>query len=224
MSESELVGVGDRQGDGDSPGSSPGMQGGVFTPGLTTLEEAIAAEEGSGGSGSGGRGRGYAVLACVLAVGAGLLFVMRQAGAGPREAKATETIDYAYAEQQEIEAAERQRAAIEDLSRAGPPAQLPAHEIPRNPFLLAAQAALEDDPVLAAASPEPQESRVVVAAKSLELQAVLDGRVPVARISGQTCRVGDRVGEFFVVSSIEGRSVVLDGQGETFTLTMDAHE
>ena len=50
---------------------------------------------------------------------------------------------------------------------------------------------------------------------------MIGGRVPVAQISGDLVRIGDRIGEYFVVVAIEGRLVRLEADGREFTLTLD---
>lgn len=55
-------------------------------------------------------------------------------------------------------------------------------------------------------------------AKNLVLNSVMRGRVPVANISGELVRVGDRVRDTFVVTRIEGREVDIQAEGRTWTL------
>ena len=57
---------------------------------------------------------------------------------------------------------------------------------------------------------EEQEARWAEALSRISLQGVVGGRVPLARIDGETVRVGDTLGEgMFTVEAIDGRSVVL---------------
>ncbi|MEL6740423.1 MAG: hypothetical protein AAFP26_07190 [Planctomycetota bacterium] len=54
----------------------------------------------------------------------------------------------------------------------------------------------------------------------LELQAVLGGRSPVARVSGRTVREGDELAELFTVTHIDARSVVIEADGRQFELRL----
>ncbi|MEO0511642.1 MAG: hypothetical protein AAF108_01930 [Planctomycetota bacterium] len=203
-----------------------GVRGGVFTPSLASLEtdEDVAV---AGELPSAGRGKRYAVIAGVLALGVGVLMVMRHIGSGPREAIANVKIDYAFAEQQQKEAAENQRSAIEELERTGPPVQLPVAAIERNPFLLSVSQS-ETATGSGGSGSSSRRDRVGENIKSeldsLRLQAVIDGRVPVARISGKTCRLGDRVGQHFTVESIGGHEVVLRSKLGMHELLMGGYD
>jgi len=55
----------------------------------------------------------------------------------------------------------------------------------------------------------------------LELNSVLGGSMPIARISGEAVRVGDKIGDYFTVVAIHGRSVELSAEGEIYTLFME---
>lgn len=57
-------------------------------------------------------------------------------------------------------------------------------------------------------------------AENLELQAVLGGRSPVARISGRTVREGDVLVELFEVVHIDARSVIIEADGRQFELRL----
>ncbi len=58
------------------------------------------------------------------------------------------------------------------------------------------------------------------AAKKLELQSVMGGKVPLARIDGKFYRIGDLVNEKFIVRAIDHRSVTVEANGETFEVEM----
>jgi len=62
---------------------------------------------------------------------------------------------------------------------------------------------------------------VVDTLASLTLQGVLGGTIPVARVSGETVRVGDTLSEIFTVKLITGRTVTLETDGKEFQLTME---
>ena len=193
----------------------------VFTPSLAALDAADAG--GVEVSATSGNAKRYAVVAGVLAIGIALLFFMRQAGMGPRPAEADVIVDYQFQEKRAAEAVELQQEVLEELNRAGPPVQFETEEIGRNPFRLKAPLQITDGSPETAAE-NAGEVRVMDALSRLRLQTVIDGRIPVARISGKTVRVGDRVGELFVAESISGRSVTLRAGDRVFTLEMNADE
>jgi len=58
------------------------------------------------------------------------------------------------------------------------------------------------------------------AAKKLELQSVMGGKVPLARIDGKFYRIGDLVNEKFIVRAIDHRSVTVEANTETFEIEM----
>lgn len=186
----------------------------VFTPGLAAMRNEDDGFDGSAVKGGGLGAKRHLIVAGVLVLGAGLLYFMRQAGTGPRAANAEVEIDYEFADAEAARSVARQEQVIEGLRRAGPPSQLPPDDLGKNPFQLStAQPGSNGDSGMDEAN--RQSSRMSVALRGLRLQAVIDGRVPIARISGKTYRIGDRVGEFFEIREIGGRAVVLSGpEGE----------
>lgn len=116
---------------------------------------------------------------------------------------------------------------LSDLKDAGV-AQVPLEAIQMNPFEWKTMRAPE--PVAQEKGPDPAElSRIEreqraqtlkSALAGLQLNSVMAGRVPVARISGEMVKVGDKVGEFFTVKSIGGRSVELTADDQTFTISI----
>jgi hypothetical protein len=55
----------------------------------------------------------------------------------------------------------------------------------------------------------------------LRLNSVIGGSMPVARISGELVREGDKLGTFFTVKQISTREVVLTVDGKDFVLSME---
>lgn len=100
--------------------------------------------------------------------------------------------------------------------------QVPVEFLKKNPFQIAITR-----PVEMAANPvannEAQRQKKLEALrlelKDLELQSIMQGRVPVAVINGQLMQSGQKLGNF-VIKEINGLNVVLEGDGERFTLTM----
>ena len=68
---------------------------------------------------------------------------------------------------------------------------------------------------------ETKHGKVQAALSTLKVNGIIGGSNPVARISGEAVRVGDTVGEIFTVKTIQGRSVELENEGVTYTLSMD---
>lgn len=61
---------------------------------------------------------------------------------------------------------------------------------------------------------------VVSEAMSFHLQGVVGGSRPAARVSGQAVAVGSKLGEYFKVTQITGRSVVIEGDGMRFEIAL----
>jgi hypothetical protein len=123
-----------------------------------------------------------------------------------------------------------------DLARIQTPLDVALCEFGKSPFMLETGQARVGEPVaspakgLSAEELAAREAAERAEARRLEirgllenmrLQGIMGGRVPLARIDGQTLQVGDKVGEFFTVVAIEGRAVTLEADGEKYTLTMD---
>ena len=168
-----------------------------------------------------------ALLALVIAIAGGGLLTMRKMGLGSQSQFASVKIDY------ELEGAildGKEQEIIADL-RDNEIEQVPLDQVQKNPFqLLSDGHNVADLPIgVPGESPEDAERRrraedrkrtIVNVYASLDLNSVLLGSVPVARISGQTVRVGDMVEGLFVVRSITSRSVALEVDGEMYTLSL----
>lgn len=61
---------------------------------------------------------------------------------------------------------------------------------------------------------------IVKEANSFKLQGMVGGARPAARVSGQPVGVGSKLGSFFTVEQITGRSVVIEADGMRFELLM----
>lgn len=93
----------------------------------------------------------------------------------------------------------------------------------KNPFLPYGQS-----PEGKSSEPEPTKKEREAEARAqamrrefdgLKLQSVMNGATPVAVISGEVVRPGDRVGSF-TIASIEPRSVLLTAEGSNYRLSM----
>ena len=178
------------------------------------------------------------VLGVVLVVSAGALFGMRHFGLGPAGAIASSVkIDYKM-DDDGPNVPEGYADVLDALDRSSKPLQVDANLLEQDPFvlndLMPVEIDLDADDVAdygeAAArlirEREAQRRRDVQAdINRMTLQSVLGGRVPVARIGSSIVRVGDPLGEFFIVQAIEGRTVVLaTEEGWIFELSMEENE
>lgn len=169
---------------------------------------------------------GAGVLILILVCAGGVLAGMRQLGMGPRLALADIKIDYPI-ESPAAHDMPDHSAVIEDLKSGGRVRRVPLELVQTNPFawrsLLPAEvtpAPNAKDEDLARKKLEERQRLIAQAAGRLILHSIMGGRTPLARISGELVRVGDRVGEHFTVESISGRSVVLRSGEQLFTLTL----
>lgn len=175
------------------------------------------------------------VALIVLSVSAAALVGMRQLGkrSGMRMAIAEIPIDTGDSQANSEKAATYERI-MSDLRRAQHPLDVALGEFGKSPFML--EAPKMTDPEKPTPKDDPEDARRKLAEReralrreklqqafnNLHLQSVMDGRVPLARINGEILQVGERVDGFFVVTSISGRAVELDGDGETFILNLDS--
>lgn len=179
------------------------------------------------------------VLAVILVGAGGLLWGMRHMGMGPKVTLASLKIDYERTDDN-AEAKQRYAKVIAELEKAAEPIQVKGEELGRNPFRLVPPTGPQTDTAstsewqqnaeadaaarlaeLARKQQEAAEAALIGAVESLYLHSVIGGRVPMARIGGQTVTIGDKVADRFTVLAIEGRSVKLDAGGRTFTLSIE---
>ncbi len=170
------------------------------------------------------RFHGLAVLLLVIAVAAGVLFGMRRLGLAARFIASEIKIDYPL--DRVGTAGKDHKTVLMDLQSSGHIEQVPLEDIQMNPFSwrdLRTISQLPSGPDPAELSRQEREARrqqAVAAAAKLKLHSVIGGQVPVARISGELVRVGDRVASIFTVAAIEGREVRITYADLSFTLTM----
>lgn len=169
---------------------------------------------------------GPMLLVIVVALAGGVLLAMRQLGLGPRLSMLEVKIDYPL--DGETKANKNHKAILNDLKSSGIE-QVPLEKVQMNPFewkSLAAQEPVvagpkEEDPAeVARRALEARRVYVKDSLSRLQLNSVLAGRVPVARISGELVKVGDVLGGVFTVKTITGRAVELEADGERFTLAL----
>jgi hypothetical protein len=121
---------------------------------------------------------------------------------------------------------------MQDLAEAQRPLDVAMGELGLSAFAIAQAPAPGAAPVAPALTPEERAAQDAArraevrrlelesTARSLAVQSIIGGRVPVARINNRTVRVGDRLAEAFTVKRIDDRSVVIEADGMSFTLEM----
>jgi hypothetical protein len=174
------------------------------------------------------------LLMGVIAVAAVVLLGMRKVGLGPASAQAMADFDAKLLEAQNQPRRDH-RPVLADLNASRTTLQVPDTDVRANPFLITV-AEVTPDPALAERraadalraeaerlkqlqGKREQELRSAIA--NLRLNSVLGGGRGRARINGQLVGVGDRVGDFFILKTIHGRSVELEAEGRLFHLEMD---
>lgn len=173
------------------------------------------------------------ILVVVIAASAGMLYAMRRHGMGAGFTFQTVKIDYEWDSISPLTVAKQQRV-LDDLARSGQPIKAPVDQLPKNPFVLdLSVAAPVVDPDVPAVDPGAEAARMAelnrkirereiqTALATVQLQSVMDGRVPIARINGTFVRVGDTVADVFTVQAIHGRTVELAVDDRVFAVSMD---
>ena len=120
---------------------------------------------------------------------------------------------------------------LRDLSESAVKGQVPIEQVQKNPFEIPAviAAPTPDDPELAAKQAAERARKEAEARKQhldqvlagLKVHGIIGGSTPVARINDKAVRVGDKVEDIFEVAAIQGRSVELECDGQTYVLSLD---
>ncbi len=184
---------------------------------------------------------GLILMAVVLAVAAGALYAMRlggtsrikqDAGAISAENKikqalatlvgqSTESEDRVPAEQRLPDTG----AVIARFANDPTDKQVRVDQLKKNPFTMRRPEFKENDAAIQQVSQQQyqrdqQMRKLRQEAESYVLQTVMNGRTPMAVVSGKVVREGDRLGNFRV-AAIETLSVMLTAQGNTYKLTLN---
>jgi len=212
-----LLGLG--QPDGDD-----GAEGG----GEQTFGGGIGGElAGTEGSSRQSLQSGVAVLLFVLAVAGGVLFLMRKFG-HPGLDFVLPTIDYPVGQAASARVDDpRQQRILRALESGQSIVQVPLDELQRNPFALDEGPSGEEVAINAPTGPSQEEIRarerqtlIRRTYEALELNSVVTGSAPIARISGRAYRLGDTIADLFKIVAIKGRQVTLEADGRSFTLVL----
>lgn len=161
------------------------------------------------------------VLALVLTASAASLYMMRKQGMGAgikfntTQVKIDADIDNLHAPTTAV-----QQRILADLERGTEPQQLALEKLHKNPFVLP-ETEGSSSPTEPAVNPRLQrEAEIVAALGGIQLNGVMQGPVPLARVNNKLVRVGDRVEKIFLVAQIHDRSIDLIADGQTYTLNM----
>lgn len=158
------------------------------------------------------------VIPLVLLLSGGALFLMRKQGmnAGMHFDRGVK-IDDDVARVKPIAHSPEQQRILEELALYQDLRPAPAEKIQKNPFRLESRTA-DAGPGLAPL--EDNSAAIRSALAGLTLNGIMQGPVPLARINGETVRVGDAIDKWFVVGQIHDRTVDLIAEGTTYTLSM----
>jgi hypothetical protein len=169
---------------------------------------------------------GTLILLLVVVVAGGVLYIMRQFGLGTRLELVDVKIDYPIDGSATV-STEQHQQVLASLRDSSTTVQVPLNEVKKNPFQLglreeeAAPEPTSQSPFDREAAERARRKQMIQSTfASLELNSVVGGSVPIARISGDNVRIGDRLKDLFTVRSIRGRSVELVADGEVYILTM----
>jgi hypothetical protein len=184
-------------------------------------------------------------MALVVLVGAGLVFAMRKIGV---QGVAASTLIAADLDLDKVRSADafEHKKLVADLKASRVDRQVDVDNLRRNPFTMpeavqdARRKREQEEQARRAQTPDPHNQMhgfqaaangdnkaaaraqaVAKEAAELKLQSVVAGSVFLARINGQVYRVGDQVGEFFIIMDMDGRSVTLTADGQIYVLTME---
>lgn len=173
------------------------------------------------------------VVVLLLGVSGAAIFGMRHLGARAGMDMTVDEVGFKFGD--EREAAERSKSyerIMADLQRMQKPLDVAMGDFQKSPFMLdmpeeAPTNNIEDEEVKRAEQArreaEARKEKIHQTLGTLQLQSVLGGNKPLARISGETVHVGDKVGGAFLVKEIRGREreVVLDTDGDDYVLSMN---
>jgi hypothetical protein len=208
------------------PGETGGFRG---LPGASTGDAPVVDTSPRRGQAS----QQIIVVVLLLSVSGAAIFGMRHLGARAGMDMTVTEIGLKIGDEKEsAERAKSYERIMADLQRMQRPLDVAMGDFQKSPFMLD----MPEQPVATNVEDEElkraEQARREAAARrdatlrtlgGLQLQSVLGGSKPLARINNETVHVGDKVGGSFVVKEIRGREreVVLDNDGEDFVLSMN---
>ena len=177
------------------------------------------------------------IAACVLAIGGIAIYGMRYIGMQAGLDENITTIDYA-SESNNADFAKRFTSVMKTLDESSVSIQLAnREEFPEKPFARPSReeenyaepidpglSQEERDRIASERESERQivqrKENVISEAFRFNLQGIIGGSRPAARISGIPVRKGMGLGEYFKVVEITGRSVIIEADGMRFELSI----
>ncbi len=168
-----------------------------------------------------------AVLGLLLVVSMAAIMAMRHFGTRTANADQIKPakVDYTLDGLSAAAAAEQQRI-VADLKRSVTPRANEYGRLPRNPFTLTeveVEALDNPEDTSAEQSAKAQaehEAAVKAEVASVQLQAVMGGSRPIARVNGNFLKVGERIGQHLTIAAIHGRSIEVTADGQTYVIEM----
>ena len=173
------------------------------------------------------------ILAIIICVAGGVLYAMRRVGLAPAAGIAAQPFTH---EVPQFAKTANQQSVMADLSASRTQQQVPPDQVKKNPFRMAGAVMMGGpapelgttkfvDTTDAAARAAEMErlahaKSLEQAFKALQLNGVMSGKPPVARINGRLYREGMVVNKQFTVAAIDGLKVKLTADGREFELTI----
>lgn len=171
---------------------------------------------------------GFMLLGVIMLVAAGVLVGMRFLGTKGVKQLLNIKIDYPIGDV--LPDTADHSSVLRELKDSGSVVQVPLEKIQQNPFSWngfeepepVAKGPREPDPAeLSRQAAAQRQQKIKNELAQFKLNSVMGGSRPMARISGTLHQVGDKIGEYFVIKSIAGRSVEVTADGQSYTLSMD---
>lgn len=176
------------------------------------------------------------ITACVLAVGIGAIYGMRYIGMKAGLDENIVSIEYA-ADENSADFSKRFQSVMRTLDKSTVSVQISdTDSFATHPFsrpdtmseeVVAIEPGMSEEERMALQRERDREraiglrrEQVLDEAMSFRLQSIIGGSRPAARISGKPVRAGMSLGEYFEVIEITGNSVVIEGDGMKFVLSM----
>jgi hypothetical protein len=133
-------------------------------------------------------------------------------------------------------------AVVESLDRSSRPVQVPVQRVAVDPFSYRSSVffgpLMPDEPAMVGGADDGQRAALIAAERmrreqeernrqidaaieKVQLQGLIGGRRPIARVSGKTLQVGDVIDDVFTVVEIDGRQAIIEANSRRFLLRMN---
>ena len=162
-------------------------------------------------------------IGLVLVIAAGALFLMRREGT--RAGMRFDDIRIVVPPDTTIQKVANEEEILDALAQTGLPNQVPVENIHQNPFALGDGDPVDTGPVRPVGNPEEiaaERRRVQIqeAIGRIDVQSIMNGRVPIAKINGKLYKVGDVIDNLLRVERIDGRSAYFSVDDKVFEVQM----